>query len=140
MGPCSVLELVISISLIVLKYLLRSSMIHYAKSDSKTLEINTVDAYPGDKGGYKGQFILPLTYDVNVTNELTSRMKSVGPNNEPIKYDEFTFIDRANNRYKARDLWLTSQTTHNHFVSEVDGTKVVGAHIFYFTCNDFSQI
>jgi hypothetical protein len=109
-------------------------------SNSKTLEIITVDTYPDGKGGYRGQFILPFTYDVNITNELTSRMKSVAPNNELLKYDDFTFIDRANNRYKARDLWLTSQTTHNHFVSEADGTKVVGARVFYFTCNDFTQI
>jgi hypothetical protein len=41
-------------------------------SNSKTLEIITVETYPDGKGGYKGQFILPLTYDVNITNELTS--------------------------------------------------------------------
>ena len=108
--------------------------------NSKTLEIITVDTYPDGKGGYKGQFILPLTYDVNITNELTNRMRNTGPSGELLKFDDSTFIDRANNRYKARDLWLTSQTTHNHFVYEVNGTKVVGAHIFYFTCNDFSQI
>ena len=74
-----------------------------------------------DYRGYKGHFTLPLTYDTNVTNKLTNRMKSVGPNNELLKYDEFVFIDRANRRYKARDLWLTRQTTDNHFRYEKDG-------------------
>jgi hypothetical protein len=58
-------------------------------------------------------------------------MRSVGPNNEPIKYNEFTFIDMSiNKKYKVRDLWLTGQTTQNHFVYEKDGAEVIGAHIF----------
>jgi hypothetical protein len=69
---------------------------------------------------------LPLTYDVNVTNELTSRMRSAGPSRELLKYDEFTFIDFSKNKYKARDLWLTGKETQNHFVYKKDGTRVVG--------------
>jgi hypothetical protein len=50
--------------------------------NSKTLEIITVDTYPDGKGGYEGQFILPLTYDVNITNELTNRMRDTGPSGD----------------------------------------------------------
>jgi hypothetical protein len=68
-------------------------------------------------------------------------MKSVGPSKELIKYDEFVFIDRANRRYKVRDLWLTGQTTDNQFRYEKDGgARVVGANTFYFTCNEFSEM
>lgn len=109
-------------------------------SNSKILEVITVEAYPDHRGVYQGQFILPLTYDVNITNELTNRMKSVGPNNELLEYDEFTFIDQANNRYKAKDLWLTGQKTQNHFVYEKDGIEAIGANVFYFTCNHFTQV
>lgn len=109
-------------------------------SNTRTLEVITVEAYPDGKGGYKGQFILPLTYDVNITNELTNHMRDAGPSGELLKFDEFTFIDLSNNKYKARNLWLTGQKTQNHFVYEKDGTKVVGAHIFRFTCNDFTQV
>ena len=108
-------------------------------SNAKTLEVITVDASPGSAGGYVGQFILPLTYDVNITNELNNRMKNAGSNSE-LKYDEITFIDRTNNKCKARDLMLTGQTTHNHFVYESNGTKVVGALVFRFTCNDYSTV
>jgi hypothetical protein len=109
-------------------------------SNTKTLEVITVEAYPDSKGSYNGQFVLPLTYDVNITNELTSRMRSTGPSGELLKYDEFTFIDLSKNKYKARDLWLTGQQTQNKFRYEKDGTWVTGAYIFRFTCNDFTQI
>ena len=108
-------------------------------SKAKILEVITVDASPDSTGGYVGQFTLPLTHDVNVTNELTNRMKNAGSIRE-LKYDEITFIDRANNKCKARDLMLIGQAMHNHFIYERDGTKVVGAHIFRFTCNDFSML
>jgi hypothetical protein len=108
-------------------------------SNAKMLEVITVDASPHSAGGYVGQFTLPLTYDANITNELTNRMKNAGSNRE-LKYDEITFIDRANNKCKARDLMLTGQTMHNHFVYESDGTKVIGAHVFRFTCNDFTMV
>jgi hypothetical protein len=51
------------------------------------LEVITVDASPHSAGGYVGQFTLPLTYDANITNELTNRMKNAGSNRE-LKYDE----------------------------------------------------
>lgn len=103
-------------------------------SNSKTLEVITVEAYPNEEGGYKGRFILPLICDVNITNELTNRMKSTGPNNELLKYDEFTFIELSNNKYKARDLWLIGQETQNHFVYEKDGAEVVGADTTNVSC------
>ena len=42
------------------------------------LEVITVDASPDSAVGFVGQFTLPLTYDVNITNELTNRMKNAG--------------------------------------------------------------
>ena len=109
--------------------------------NTKKLDVFTVEVYSDDKGIYRGRFILPLTYDVNITNELTNRMKSVGNNGELLKYDEFTFIDLSTSmKYKAKNLWLTGQQTQNHFVYEKDGRKVVGSHIFHFTCNNFFQV
>lgn len=108
-------------------------------SNTKTLEVITVEASLDSAGKYVGEFILPLTYDVNIINELTNRMKIAGPNRESkYDYDEITFIDRANNKCRARDLMLTGQTAHNHFEYESDGTRVVGAHVYRFTCNDFT--
>ena len=104
----------------------------------KTLEVITVQASLDNAGRYVGECMLPLTYDVNITNELTNRMKNAGPNRES-KYDKITFIDRANNKSRARNLMLTGQTTHNHFAYERDGTRVVGAHVYRFTCNDFAH-
>ena len=108
-----------------------------SNADIKTLEVITVQASLDSVGRYVGEFILPLTYDVNITNELTNRMKNAGPYRES-KYDEITFIDRANNKCRARDLFLTGHTTHNHFAYERDGTRVVGAQVYHFTCNDFA--
>lgn len=90
---------------------------------------------------YTGYFILPLTHDINVINEMRNRMRNVGPHNEMLKYDEFVFTDRATRKYKARDLWLTRETTDNRFSYETDGnTWAKGAVTFYFTCNDFSEL
>jgi hypothetical protein len=67
-------------------------------------------------------------------------MKSLGPQKETLKYDEFVFKDRAKRKYKAKDLWLTGQTTDNQFRYEVDGSaRAAGDFIFYFTCNEFSE-
>ena len=100
------------------------------------MNVITVNAYPVIRG-YEGHFVLPLTYDTNITNELSDRMKRVGARS---KYDEFVFIDLSNTRYKARDLRLTNKHTDNHFSYEKDGTFATGATIFHFRCNEFSQI
>ena len=74
---------------------------------------------------------------MNITNELTDRLKRVRDR----KYDEIIFVDLSNNRYKAKDLLLTSYVLDDHFSYEMDGTaRATGANIFYFRCNDFSQI
>jgi hypothetical protein len=110
-------------------------------SNIKTLDVISVYKYPSDRAPYNGYFILLLTYDINEVNELTTRMKSVGPQNEMLKYDELVFKDPAERRYKAKDLWLTGQNTDNQFRYEADGSaRARGDFIFYFTCNDFSEM
>ena len=110
-------------------------------SNTKSLDVLTVYTYPSGGPPYNGYFILPLTHDINEVNELTTRMKSVGPKNEMLKYDEFVFKDRAERKYKAKDLWLTGQNTGNQFKYGADGSaRARGDFIFYFACNDFSEI
>jgi hypothetical protein len=104
-------------------------------TDTKTLNVITVKASPVTIG-YEGYFVLPLTYDTNITNELTDRMR-VGAKG---KYDEFVFIDLSGIRYMARDLWLTNKIMGNNFSYEKDGIFATGTTIFYFRCNDFLQI
>jgi hypothetical protein len=68
-------------------------------------------------------------------------MKTLGQQNEMLKYDEFVFKDRAKRKYKAKDLWLTGQNIDNQFRYEMDGSaRASGDFIFYFTCNDFSEM
>jgi hypothetical protein len=87
-------------------------------SNIKTLDVISVYKYPSDRAPYNGYFI--LTHDINEVNELTIRIKSVGPQNEMLKYDEFVFKDPAERRYKAKDLWLVGQNTDNQFRYEAD--------------------
>ena len=110
-------------------------------SNIKTLDVISVYTYPSNRPPYKGYFILPLTHDINEVNELTTRMKNVGPQNNMLKYDEFLFRDPAERMYKAKDLWLVGQNTDNQFKYEADGSaRARGDFIFYFTCNDFSEM
>jgi hypothetical protein len=96
--------------------------------------------YPSGGPQYKGYFILHVTHDINEVNELTTRMRSVGPKNEMLKYDEVVFKDPAERKYKAKDLRLIGQNTDNEFKYEADGSaRARGDFIFYFTCNDFSE-
>jgi hypothetical protein len=89
-------------------------------SNIKTLDVISVYTYPSDRPPYNEYFILSLTH-INELNELTTRMKSVGPQNKMLKYDEFVFKDLAERKYKAKDLWLTGQNTDNQFRYETDG-------------------
>jgi hypothetical protein len=109
-------------------------------SNIKTLEVLTVYTYPSSGPPYKGYFILHLTHDINEVNELTTRMRSVGPKNEMLEYDEVVFQDLAKRKYKAKDLWLVGQNTDNQFKDEADGSaRARGDFIFYFACNDFFE-
>jgi hypothetical protein len=49
-------------------------------------------------------------------------MRSVGPKDEMLKYDEVVFQDPAKRKYKAKDLWLVGQNTDNQFKYEADGS------------------
>ena len=82
---------------------------------------------------YEGQFVLPLTYDINIINDLISREK------EGKTFDEFVFIVQSNTRYNSKRLFLTGHSQDNHFTYEKDGTFATGAYIFSFKCIDFSQ-
>jgi hypothetical protein len=120
---------------------MRKAIIRALSSNIKTLDVISVYTYPSDRPPYTGYFILPLTHDINEVNELIGRMKSVGPQNEMLKYDEFVFKDPAERKYKAKDLWLTGQNTDNQFKYGPDGSaRARGDFIFYFTCNDFSEM
>jgi hypothetical protein len=110
-------------------------------SKIKTLNVISVYTYPSDRPPYSGYFILSLTHNINEVNELTTHMKSIGPQNKTLKYDEFVFKDPAERKYKAKDLWLTGQNTDNQFSYGADGSaRARGDFIFYFTCNDFSEM
>jgi hypothetical protein len=101
-------------------------------SDTKTLNVISVDASPAARV-YEGHFVLPLTYDTNIINDLTGREK------EGKTFDEFVFTDQSNTKYRAKRLFLTGHSMDNHFTYEKDGAFATGSHIFSFKCSDFSQ-
>jgi hypothetical protein len=106
-------------------------------TNSKTLNVLKVKAWPDSEGGYTGYFI--ISSDNENIRELMERSQQKSTME---KYDEFIFLTDNGKNYKARDLWLEAWEKNVHKLSSYDvfDNRYIGDTQFKFTCNQFSPI